>query len=354
MVVALVALMLADLMIGAADISLKDIYLSLTGRAPDIKTSRIVIDIRLMKTLTAVIAGAAISVSGLMMQTLFRNPLAGPFVLGISSGASFGAACFTLGAGLLGGLFGASGAIGNGIFGASGAIGNGISGGSGILINIGNSLGLAGSAWIGAAAVLAIIAFAGHRIKDIMVILILGIMLGSGFDALVQVMEYASDETSLKSYIIWTMSSVSNVSPTQLSILTISAGIGLIITIYSIKSLNLLLLGERQARSMGLNLHRSRNLVFLATILLAGTVTAFCGPIAFLGIAVPHIARAILHEADHRTLIPATTLTGAVLMLTCSLISNAAAVPLNAITSLLGIPVTIWIVLKYTTLRSNK
>ena len=350
MVVALVALMLADLMIGAADISLKDIYLSLTGRAPDIKTSRIVIDIRLMKTLTAVIAGAAISVSGLMMQTLFRNPLAGPFVLGISSGASFGAACFTLGAGLLG----ASGAIGNGIFGASGAIENGISGGSGILVNIGSSLGLAGSAWIGAAAVLAIIAFAGHRIKDIMVILILGIMLGSGFDALVQVMEYASDETSLKSYIIWTMSSVSNVSPTQLSILTISAGIGLIITIYSIKSLNLLLLGERQARSMGLNLRRSRNLVFLATILLAGTVTAFCGPIAFLGIAVPHIARAILHEADHRTLIPATTLTGAVLMLTCSLISNAAAVPLNAITSLLGIPVTIWIVLKYTTLRSNK
>ena len=290
----------------------------LTGREVQPAVKTIVLDIRLVKAVTAILAGIAVSVSGLIMQTLFQNPLAGPYVLGISSGASLGAAIYVLGASALG-------------IAASGAAAQ---------------LGLAGFAWLGAAGVLMIIAAAGRRIKDIMIILILGMMLGSGIDAIVQIMQYLSDEASLKSYVMWTMGSLNSVSGWQLGFLGISVAAGIAIIVTSCKSLNLLLLGERYAVSMGLNLKKSRSLIFLATVLLAGTVTAFCGPLGFIGLAIPHITRFILKNADHRVLIPGTMLTGAVIMLGCDIVAKTVALPINAITSLIGIPVVIWVVVK--------
>lgn len=306
-----------DMLTGAAGISPGDVWKALfNGEIPE-TTRTIVIEIRLMKTMTAVLAGVAVSVSGLLMQTLFRNPLAGPYVLGISSGASLGAAVYVLG--------------------ASSAMAGGV---------VMESFGLAGAAWAGAAATLALVTLASRRIKDIMVVLITGMMLGSGIDATVQILQYLSDETSLKSYIVWTMGSLGSVNGSQMIMLSAATAAGLLISVCSIKPLNLLLLGENYAVTMGLDVRRSRNLIFSATILLAGTVTAFCGPLGFLGLAVPHLTRFLTGNADHRVLLPGTALCGAVLMLTCDLVSKTCALPINAMTSLLGIPVVLYVVMK--------
>ncbi|MDE7443826.1 MAG: iron ABC transporter permease, partial [Muribaculaceae bacterium] len=274
------------------------------------------INIRMIKAVVALLAGAALSVSGLQMQTLFRNPLAGPYVLGISSGASLGVALFIIGAPILG-------------LSASFA-----------------SIGIAGAAWIGAAAVLAIIAAVGHRIKDIMVILILGMMFSSGVSAVVQILQYLSREESLKAFVIWTMGSLGDVTASQLYILIPAIAFGLLLAILTIKPLNLLLLGEEYAITMGLDLHKSRGLLFLSTTLLAGTVTAFCGPIGFIGLAMPHVTRMLFNNSDHRILIPGTILTGAIVLLGCDMLSKLFILPINAITALLGIPVVVWVVLR--------
>ncbi len=279
-------------------------------------TARIVINIRLVKAVVALLAGAALSVSGLEMQTLFRNPLAGPYVLGISSGASLGVALFILGAPLAG---------------LSGYV---------------DSIGIVGAAWIGASAVLAVIAFVGRRITDIMVILILGIMFSSGVSAIVQVLQYLSHEDALKSFVIWTMGSLGEVTISQLIVAVPAVIAGLVLAVAAVKPLNLLLLGEDYARSMGLNPLRSRALLFMSTTLLAGTVTAFCGPIGFIGMALPHVARMLFSDADHRVLIPACMLVGADVMLACDIISKFFTVPVNAITALFGIPIVVWVVVK--------
>ena len=328
MFLAFVGTFIGDLLTGSAGISVSEIWKVLTGGEVSPETRTIILDIRLSKAMVAILAGAAISVSGLLMQTLFRNPLAGPYVLGVSSGASLGAALYVLGAAGLG-------------FSTAGASGIG---------EVFSSLGLAGAAWIGCALMLGLVSLASRRLKDIMIVLILGMMLSSGIDAIVQVLQYFSDEASLKSYVVWTMGSLSTVSPVQLALLCISVLVGILLSILSIKPLNLLLLGETQASSMGLNVNRSRNMIYAATILLAGSVTAFCGPLGFIGLAVPHLTRFILQEADHRQLVPATMLTGAVLMLCCDMVAKATALPVNVMTSLIGIPVVIWIALKHRSL----
>lgn len=317
-----VGLFVVDLAVGSVSIPLRDVWAALTGGACDATTADIILKIRLMKAITAVLAGAALAASGLEMQTLFRNPLAGPYVLGISSGAGLGVALFLLGAPLLG-----------------------VAGHSFV-----QSLGVAGAAWIGAAAVLAIVMAVSRRIKDIMVILILGMMFGSGVSSVVEILQYLSDEAALKSFVIWTMGSLGDVTASQLRILLPTVIAGLVIAVAVIKPLNLLLLGENYARTMGLNIQRSRTLIFLSTVLLAGTVTAFCGPVGFIGLAVPHLARMLFASADHRVLMPASMLVGAALLLVCDLIAKQLALPINTITALMGIPVVIVVVIRNRTI----
>ena len=307
--VLLAVLFCIDLSVGAVSIPLKQVWAALTGGDCPASTAKIVLDIRLVKAVVALFAGAALSVSGLQMQTLFRNPLAGPYVLGISSGASLGVALV-------------------------------------VLAGVGSSIGIAGAAWIGAGAALLIIAAVGHRIKDIMVILILGMMFSSGVSAVVQILQYLSKEESLKAFIIWTMGSLGDVTYSQLFILIPSVFAGLLLAVVTIKPLNLLLFGEEYAVTMGLDMKRSRFLILMSTTLLAGTVTAFCGPIGFIGLAMPHVARLIFADSDHRVLLPGTLLTGACVLIVCDIVAKYFTLPINAITALLGIPVVVWIVLR--------
>ena len=317
-----VALFAVDLAVGSVAIPLREVWASLTGGEVAASTAKIVRSIRLLKAVVALLAGAALAVSGLQMQTLFRNPLAGPYVLGISSGASFGVALLLLGAPRVG------------------------LGGSTLL----SSFGMAGAAWVGAAIILALVAVLSRRIKDIMVILILGMMCSSGIDAVVQILQYLSSEGALKSFVIWTMGSLGDVTTAQLALLAVAVVIGLVLAVAVIKPLNLLLLGEQYARTMGLNIHRTRRLVFLSTTLLAGTVTAFCGPVGFIGLAVPHLARMLFREADHRILIPASALTGSAVLLVCDLISKLFTLPINTVTALMGIPIVVWVVWRHKTI----
>ena len=314
----LVVLFFLDLLVGSVHIPLRDILGAMVGADIDPATRLIVLDIRLIKAVVAILTGMALSVSGLQMQTLFRNPLAGPYVLGINSGASLGVALFILGMPLLG-----------------------------IATNSTmSSIGTAGAAWLGSALILAFVASVSTRIKDIMVILILGMMISSGVSAVVQILQYLSNEEALKSFVIWTMGSLGDVTTNQLHLMLPAVLIGLVVSIAVIKPLNLLLLGEQYARTMGLNVRRSRYLIFLSTTLLAGSVTAFCGPIGFVGLAIPHIARMLFCNADHRILLPASALCGAVVLLTCDIISKWLTLPINTITALLGIPIVILVVIR--------
>lgn len=311
------ALFTADLLIGSVAVALRDIWAALTGGSCDPAVRDIILKIRLLKAVTALFAGAALAASGLQMQTLFRNPLAGPYVLGISSGAGLGVALFLLGAPLLG-----------------------VSAHSFV-----QSLGIAGAAWLGAALVLLIVMAVSRRIKDIMVILILGMMFGSGVSSVVEILQYLSSEAALKSFVIWTMGSLGDVTGGNLVLMLPVITAGLALSVAVIKPLNLLL-GENYARTMGLNIQRTRTLLFLSTVLLAGTVTAFCGPVGFIGLAVPHLARMLFASADHRVLMPASMLSGAALLLVCDLISKSLALPINTVTALMGIPVVIVVVVR--------
>lgn len=304
-------LMVADICVGAVTMSLSEVWAALWGES-DSASALIVRHIRLLKALVATLAGIALSVSGLQMQTLFRNPLAGPYVLGISSGASLGVALVMLGSPLFGAV---------------------------------TSVGVAMAAWAGAAAMLLLITVAGARIKDIMVILILGIMLSSAISAVVQVLQYLSRDDSLKSYVIWTMGTLGDVTASQFPVFLGGIGAGAVMALFTVKPLNMLLLGENYARSLGLDLKRSRTVIILSTTLLAGTVTAFCGPIGFIGLAMPHVARAMFRTADHRILLPASALCGAAVMIACDVTAKMLALPINSITSLVGIPVVVWVVL---------
>ena len=319
----LVILFVASLLLGSVSLQVKEVLGVILGQEVDPQTRILVTHFRLPKAITALIVGAALSASGLQMQTLFRNPLAGPYVLGISSGASLGVSLFLLGAPLLG-----------------------VSVASETLRNI----GVVGSAWIGAALILAVIMAVSVRLKDIMAILILGMMFGSAASAIVQILQYLSPDSALKSFVVWTMGSLSGVSLQQLGLMSGIVVAGLALSIYLIKPLNLLLLGENYARTMGLNIRWIRFLLFASTTLLAGTVTAFCGPIGFFGIAVPHVARLLTGNADHRVLMPASMLMGSVTMLLCDIIAqlpgHEMVLPVNTITALLGIPIIVLVIVR--------
>lgn len=318
------ALFVADLFMGSVRLQFGEVWAALSGRASDPSVAHIVTNFRIPKAVTGLLAGASLSAVGLQMQTLFRNPLAGPYVLGVSSGASLGVALFTLGMPLLG------------ISAASVWWGN---------------IGMAGAAWIGAAVVLLIILAVATRIKDIMAVLILGMMFGSAATAVVEVLQYLSPEGAVKGFVVWTMGSLGGVTVAQMYILVPVLVVGLAISVMLIKPLNMLLLGENYARTMGLNINLTRRMIFITTILLAGTVTAYCGPIGFLGLAVPHIVRMIFSEADHRILMPASMITGAGIMLFCDIISqlpsSGLTLPINTITALVGIPVVVVVIIRY-------
>ncbi len=318
----LIIAFILDILLGSVAIKPAEIFRVFTGNA-DTNIETIILRFRLPKAITSLVVGIALSLSGLQMQTIFRNPMAGPYVLGVSSGASLGVALVILG------------------FSASFVPGN--------LQNLGNWV-LVISAWAGAGAVMILIMFISSRIKEIMTILIIGIMLASGISAIVSIMQYFSSETMLKTYVIWTMGSLGNLSGGQLKVLTITVAAGTILSIASVKMLNALLLGENYAGSIGLNIRLSRLLIFACTSILAGSVTAFCGPIGFIGIAVPHIARNLFRSSDHKILVPGTIMAGGIIMLISDIISqlpgNENILPVNSVTSLIGIPVVIWVILR--------
>ena len=311
-----------DILFGSVSIKASEVIRAIfTSTESNFET--IVLRFRLPKAITALTVGVALSLSGLQMQTVFRNPMAGPYVLGISSGASLGVAFVILGF-------------------SSHITPDSING-------LGNWI-LVAASWVGAGAVMMLIMVISSRVKDIMTILILGIMLSSGISAIVIIMQYFSNETMLKAYVIWTMGSLGNLTSNQLNVLLISVSAGMILSLFSSKMLNALLLGENYAGSIGLNVRFARIVIFICTSILAGSVTAFCGPIGFIGIAVPHIARILFKTSDHKILIPGTILIGGAVMLMSDIISQLPGsenvLPVNAVTSLIGIPVVIWVILR--------
>jgi iron complex transport system permease protein len=292
-----------------------------TGNSAAEEWITIVREFRLPKAVTGLLAGMALSVSGLQMQTVFRNPLAGPFVLGISAGASMGVAIVMMG---LSGVAAATGVVGNWM--------------------------IVAAAFTGASSVLFLIFSVSLRIKDVMTILILGIMFGSITSSVINVLQFFSNENLLKTFTVWTMGSLNAVTSSQLGVLAPCVLAGLLVSLLSLKSLNALLLGENYARSLGVNVLASRLLIFFSTGILAGSVTAFCGPIGFIGIAVPHICRMLFHTADQRILFAGCILAGAIIMLVSDLISMLPAggvvLPINSVTAFIGIPVIVWIIVR--------
>ncbi|THV59662.1 iron ABC transporter permease [Flagellimonas alvinocaridis] len=280
-------------------------------------------DYRVPKAFTALLVGGGLSLSGLLMQTLFRNPLAGPFVLGISSGASLGAALLLMGTSFLS-SFASLSFVGD--------------------------VSLAIAASLGSFLVLAVVLAVAQRIRDTMALLVIGLMFGSITSALVSVLAYFTSAESLQRFIFWSFGSVGNLSSQQLSLLTGIVLLGVLLCILSIKALNAFLLGEHYAQSLGVSLRKSRWIIIIAAGLLAGGITAFAGPIVFIGLAVPHLTRQIFDTMEHRILVPAVFLYGAILMLLCDtfaqLPNSVNVLPINAITSLVGAPVVIWLLVR--------
>ena len=314
---------LADLYLGSVHIPLRDLLnILFSGQSGSPEWKIIVRDFRIPRAVTAVLGGLSLSLAGLQMQTVFRNPLAGPYVLGISSGASLGVALLVMGAYI---LF----PVGEFHF---------------------RTWGIILAAWLGSGMIMLLLLLVSLRIKDIMTILILGILFGSITIAIVSVLQYFTHEALLKTFIVWTLGSLGSVTRAQLPVLAGSLAAGALLSAVSIKILNAMLLGENYARSMGINVTTGRILLFLSTSILAGTVTAFCGPIGFIGIAVPHIARLVWKTSDHRVLVPGVMISGAVILLISDMISQLPGsdrlLPINSVTALIGIPVVVWIVLR--------
>ena len=315
---------ISDLLLGSVIIPVKQVFLAFSSTAGTNETFRtIVLEFRLPKALTAIFTGAALSLSGLQMQTVFRNPLAGPYVLGISAGASLGVALFVLGF---------SSSLAFGVFSTTGA------------------WSLAMVAWAGSFLVMLLVLYVSTRVNDIMTLLILGILFTSAVTAIVSILQYFSSESMLKAFVIWTMGSLGSVTKSQLAVLIPVVGAGVLLAFLKIKDLNAFLLGEEYARSLGVSIKTSRIVIFLSTSLLAGTITAFCGPIGFIGIAVPHICRVIFKTANHLVLVPAVILTGSIVMLFSDIVSQLPGIqttlPINSVTALIGIPVIIWMIVK--------
>ncbi len=312
-----ICLFAADLMFGSVDIPLSEIMRMMFGGEANSITREIIINIRIPKAITAILAGAGLSVSGLMMQTLFRNPLAGPYILGVSSGATLGVAAVMMSGTLLG-------------------------------IALQNEWLIITAAIIGALSVLLLVLGVSFRIRNAVSLLIIGIMFGNIAGALVNVMQNYSNPDSLKLFIIWTFGSLSAVTWEQMLFLVPVTVIGLLLALALVKPLNGFLLGENYARGLGISIKRIRLLIVISTGLLAGGITAFTGPIAFIGVAIPHIARGLFQTSNHRIILPASALCGACLLLVCDVISQLFTYPLpiSTVSALFGAPVIIWIILR--------
>ena len=322
--IGLLVCFLVNISLGSIHIPLKNIIASLLGTNELTSNWNVIImDYRLPKAITAIMVGSGLGISGLLMQTLFRNPLAGPFVLGISSGASLGVALVILGSGLLGSLFTTA---------------------------LMTKWSIVIAASLGSFLVLLAVLAVSNKVRDTMAILIIGLMFGSITAAVVSVLSYFSSAEQLQQYIFWGFGSVSNLSWKELLIFFGIYAVGILLSIASIKGLNSLLLGDNYAKSLGLNLKQSRLIIILATSLVAGTVTAFAGPIAFIGLAIPHVTRQIFKTTNHKILLPAVFLCGAIVMLICDTIAQVPnsdyTLPINAITALVGAPVVIWLLVR--------
>ena len=314
LILVLIVCFLVNISLGSVSIPLKDIFSGLIGNPTEQESwQHIIQNYRLPKALTAIIVGSGLGISGLLMQTLFRNPLAGPFVLGISSGASLGVAVVILGSSVFGGVL------------------------ASLLIS---KWGVVIAASLGSFLVLLAVLIVSLKVRDTMAILIIGLMFASITAAIVSVLSYFGSAEQLQQYIFWGFGSLGNLSWEDLGILFLIYALGIILGIAAIKSLNTLLL----------NIKQSRLVIIIATSLLAGTITAFTGPIAFIGLAIPHLTRQVFNTSNHKILLPAVFLFGAIVMLICDSIAQLPnsdfTLPINAITSLVGAPVVIWLLVR--------
>lgn len=317
-------LFVVNISLGSVSIPVKEVFRSLTGGIASKETwEYILINYRLPKAIAAILVGMGLSISGLLMQTLFRNPLAGPYVLGLSSGASLGVATVILGAALLPPFLAT------------------------LLLS---SYGIILASSLGSFTVLLAVLAVSHRLRDTMAILIVGLMFGSLTSAIVGTLTYFSTAEQLQKFTFWSLGNLGNLSWTSISLLTICVAIGLLLSLFSIKPLNSLLLGENYAKSLGLNYKKSRLIIIFATSILAGSITAFAGPIAFIGLAVPHIAKLVFQTSNHTILFWSTILFGAIIMLICDSISQLPGsdltLPINAVTSIFGAPIVIWLLIR--------
>ncbi|MEX6627500.1 FecCD family ABC transporter permease [Tenacibaculum salmonis] len=322
--VLLVIFFFTNISLGSVSIPFEDIFKSLTGGlASKDSWQTIILNFRLPKAITAIMVGSGLAICGLLMQTLFRNPLAGPFVLGVSSGASLGVALLILGSGLFGGAL--------------------------VTITMSN-WAMAIAASIGSFFVLSAVIIAANKVRNTMSILVIGLMFGSLTSAIISVLSYFSDANKIQQYLFWSFGSLGNLSWQEIAVFGSIYCIGIISTFSVIKPLNSFLLGENYAKSLGINIKKSRNIILLITSLLTGVITAFSGPIAFIGIAIPHIAKMIFTTSNHKILLPACAIIGAIALLICDAIAQLPTsdftLPINAITSLFGAPVVIWLLVR--------
>lgn len=324
--VSIIVFFILNLFLGSVSIPISNIVEILCGHQNDnIIWTNIIMKSRLPQSLTAAMAGAGLAVSGLLMQTVFRNPLAGPSVLGISSGASLGVACVVLLSGSIGGI----------TLSKLGVIGE-------VTITL--------SAIIGSLLIMALIAFVARKVRGNVTLLIMGVMIGYIANAIIGVLKFFSAEEDIRAYVIWGLGSFSRVSGGQTSVFIILMILLLPTSFFLIKTLNLLLLGDSYARNLGLNIKKARLLVIGCSGILVAVVTAYCGPVIFLGLAVPHICRGLFRTSNHATILPASLLGGASLALLCNLIARMpsfeGALPVNSVTALVGAPVVMWVLFK--------
>ena len=311
-------LFMADISLGSISFSFNEIVKNIFG-ATDPMLNTILWQFRMPKALTCILAGAALACSGLLMQTLFRNPLAGPDVLGLSSGASL-------------------------------AVGSLLLLGRNFQFDPGPWT-LAIAAGIGSGSILFLMLLVARAVKDNASLLIIGLMLAAATSSVMSVMQFVSRSEDLQLYVLWTMGSVGNTSLKEIGVLSIIFIFGVVLSFVLVKSLNTWLLGENYARSLGVNVDSARFWIVISAGVMTGAITAFCGPIAFVGLAVPHLARLIIPTTNHKILIPVVIIIGAILLLFCDVLSQSMSstqsLPLNALTSLIGAPVVIWQVIKF-------
>ncbi|NJM79450.1 MAG: iron ABC transporter permease [Flavobacterium sp.] len=319
-----VLLLITNITLGSISIPFKEVISSLFGKTMQKESWEIILwNFRLPKAITAILVGIGLSISGLLMQTLFRNPLAGPYVLGLSSGASLSVAVIILGVGILPAAF------------------------TSIFLS---NYGIVVASSLGSFIVLLAVLVVAKQLKDTMAILIVGLMFGSFTSALVSVLSYFSTAEQLQKFTFWSMGSISNLTWSEIILLAFFVFLGTLISFLVIKPLNALLLGEKYAKSIGINYKKTRFLIIIATSLLAGSITAFAGPIAFIGLAVPHITKLVFQTSNHLILVFGTIVVGAIIMLFCDTIAQVPGsdftLPINAITSIIGAPIVIWLLVR--------